>query len=139
MDGPRDYHMEQSKSERKRQISYITYMWNLKYDRMNLSMKQKQTHRHREQTCGYQGGGGSQGGLDWKFRASRCKLLYQYIEWKNNTVRLYSTGNCVQYPVINHNGKEYEKKIVVQYTYNMKFTSRIHFYFSSLKKCVLKN
>ena len=25
---------------------------------MNLSMKQKQTHRHREQTCGYQGGGG---------------------------------------------------------------------------------
>ena len=24
---------------------------------MNLSMKQKQTHRHREQTCGCQGGG----------------------------------------------------------------------------------
>ena len=22
---------------------------------MNLSTKQKQTHRHREQTCGYQG------------------------------------------------------------------------------------
>ena len=22
---------------------------------MNLSMKQKRTHRHREQTCGYQG------------------------------------------------------------------------------------
>ena len=25
---------------------------------MNISMKQKQTHRHREQTCGCQGGGG---------------------------------------------------------------------------------
>ena len=25
---------------------------------MNQSMKQKQTHGHREQTCGYQGGGG---------------------------------------------------------------------------------
>ena len=25
---------------------------------MNLSMKQKQTHRYREQTCGCQGGGG---------------------------------------------------------------------------------
>ena len=25
---------------------------------MNLSMKQKQTHGHREQTCGCQGGGG---------------------------------------------------------------------------------
>ena len=24
---------------------------------MNLSTKQKQTHRHREQTCGCQGGG----------------------------------------------------------------------------------
>ena len=23
---------------------------------MNLSMKQKQTHRHREQICGHQGG-----------------------------------------------------------------------------------
>ena len=23
---------------------------------MNLSMKVKQTHRHRDQTCGYQGG-----------------------------------------------------------------------------------
>ena len=30
-------------------------MWNLKYEQMNVSMKQKQTHRHREQTCGYQG------------------------------------------------------------------------------------
>ena len=25
---------------------------------MNLSMKQEQTHRHREQTCGCQGGHG---------------------------------------------------------------------------------
>ena len=32
-------------------------MWNLKYD-TNLSMKQKQTQRHREQTCGGQEGGG---------------------------------------------------------------------------------
>ena len=26
---------------------------------MNLSMKEKQTHRHREQTCGCQGVGGT--------------------------------------------------------------------------------
>ena len=31
-----------------------------------------------------------------------------YIEWINNKVLLYSTGNYIQYPVINHNGKEYE-------------------------------
>ena len=33
MDGPRDYHTKQSKSEKERQIPYdITYLWNLKYD-----------------------------------------------------------------------------------------------------------
>ena len=30
MDGPKDCHTEWSKSDRERQISYITYMWNLK-------------------------------------------------------------------------------------------------------------
>ena len=36
-------------SERERQISYdIFYMWNLKYDTMNLSVKQKQNHGHKE-------------------------------------------------------------------------------------------
>lgn len=25
---------------------------------------------------------------------------------------LYSSGNCIQYPMINHNGKEYEKECV---------------------------
>ena len=35
----------------------------------------------------------------------RCKLLY--IEWINNKVLLYSTGNYIQYPMINHNEKEY--------------------------------
>ena len=36
----------------------ITYMCNLKHTQMNLSTKQKQTHRHREQICGFQGGRG---------------------------------------------------------------------------------
>ena len=32
MDGPRDYHTKQSKSEKKGQIPYnVTYMWILKY------------------------------------------------------------------------------------------------------------
>ena len=30
-----------------------TYIWSLKYDTINLLMKQKQTHRHRKQTYGY--------------------------------------------------------------------------------------
>ena len=79
---------------------------------MNLSMKQKQAHRHTEQTCGCPSG--ERGGKDWEFGISRCKLLY--IEWINNKVLLYSTGNYIQYSVINHNGKEYEKEYL--YLYN---------------------
>ena len=48
----------------------------------------------------------SGGEMDQKSEISRCKLLY--IEWINNKVLLYSTGNYIQYPVINNNGKEYE-------------------------------
>ena len=76
---------------------------------MNLPMKQKQAHRHREQTSCCQGGGGG-GGMEWEFGISRCKLLY--TGWINNKVLLHSTGNYIQYPVINHNGKEYEKEYI---------------------------
>ena len=50
------------------------------------------------------------GGKDWEFAVSRCKLLY--IEWINNKVLLYSTGNYIQYPEINHNGKDYKKEYI---------------------------
>ena len=33
------------------------------------------------------------------------------IEWINNKVLLYSTGNYSQYPIINHNGKNMKKNI----------------------------
>ena len=49
-------------------------MWSIKYATMyvfmNLSMKQKQTHKHREQTCGCQEGG-VRGGIDWECEISR--------------------------------------------------------------------
>ena len=70
---------------------------------MNSSMKEKQTHRHREQTCGCQGGSGE--GMDWEFGISRGKLLY--IGWINNKLLLWSTGNNTQYAVTKHSGKEY--------------------------------
>ena len=41
---------------------------------------------------------------------SRCKLLY--TEWINNKALLYSTGSYIQYPMINHNGKEHQKENV---------------------------
>ena len=76
----------------------------------NLSTKQQQTHRHREQTCGCQGQGGWRGvggGMGWDLGVSRCKLLH--IEWMDKKVLLYSSGNSIHCPGINHNGKEYKK------------------------------
>ena len=37
------------------------------------------------------------------------------IEWINNKVLLYSTGNYIQNPVINHNGREYEREYIHVY------------------------
>ena len=55
-------------------------------------------------------GEGSRGGKGLESGVSRCKLLH--IGWINNKVLRYSTGNYIQYPVINHNGKEYEKEYI---------------------------
>ena len=51
-------------------------------------------------------GGGR--GMNWESGFGRYKLLH--LEWINNKVLLYSTGSYIQYPVINHNGKECEKE-----------------------------
>ena len=53
-------------------------------------------------------GEGFGGGKDWEFGISRSTLVH--IGWINNKVLLDSTGNYVQYPVINHNGNEYKKR-----------------------------
>ena len=58
-------------------------------------------------------GEGDGRGMEWEFGISSCKLVY--VEWINNKVLLYSTGNYSQYPVINHNGKEYEKEYAYMY------------------------
>ena len=81
---------------------------------MNLSTKQKQTHRHREQTCGCQGGVGL--GEGW-IGSLGLAVANGWINsrWINNKVLLYSTGSYIQYPGINHNGKEYEKECVYMY------------------------
>ena len=49
-----------SKSEIQRQIPYdITYIWNLKYVTNEPTYK-TETYGHREQTCGWQRGQGSE-------------------------------------------------------------------------------
>lgn len=49
--------------------------------------------------------------MDWKFGVSRCKL--SHIEWMNGKSLLYGTGNYIQHPVINHNGKEHKNIIYI--------------------------
>ena len=56
-------------------------------------MKQKQTHRHRDRLMVAKRDMGEKGGVDWEFGISRYKLLY--IDWINNKVPLYSTGNYI--------------------------------------------
>ena len=57
---------------------------------MNLSTKQKQTHKHREQTYGYHRGK-VQEGINEEFEISRCTLLY--INQTNDKVLVYGTRN----------------------------------------------
>ena len=87
-------------------------MWNLKHAQMNLSTKLIR-NTQREHTCACQGVAG--GEMDWEFGISRCILFYK--EWINNKVLLYSTGNYILYPIINYNGKEYEKLYIYTHTH----------------------
>ena len=59
MAGSWDYH---TKSDRETQILHDTiYMWNLKIGQINLFTKQKQIHRYRKKTYGYQRGNEGEG------------------------------------------------------------------------------
>ena len=58
MDVTTDYHTKWSQKE-KYKYQLISLMCIIKnMAQMNLSIKQKQIHRHREEICGFQGGGG---------------------------------------------------------------------------------
>ena len=69
---------------------------------INLSTKLKQTHIHREQTCGCQGNGGGSG-MDREFGVSIWILFH--LKWITNEVLLYITGNYIQSLEIDHDGK----------------------------------
>ena len=77
---------------------------------MNLFTKQKQTHRQRKQTYGYQGDSGEWGGINQEFEINLYTLLYK--KQINSKDLLYSTGNHTQYFVITYNGKKSEKEYI---------------------------
>ena len=83
-------------------------MWSLKYDTNELIHETEiGSQTERTDLLLPRSGGGR--GMEWEFAISRCKLLH--LEWINNKVLLYSSGNYIQYPWINHNRKEYKKNV----------------------------
>ena len=78
----------------------VTYMWNLKYD-TNEPIYKTETDLWLPR--------GNRGGrrMDWGSGVGRCKLLHLELI---NKVLMYSTGNYIEYPVINRKGKEYKKR-----------------------------
>ena len=111
MNEPRNYHTMWSKSGIYGQMPCdITYTWNPKY---NLS---EETYlwnkpKHREQTCGCQRGVGG-GHLEWEFEISRANYYIQ-AGWTIRSYLPHSTGNYIQFPVINHNGKNMKMNVCV--------------------------
>ena len=83
-------------------------------------MKQRQTNIEKRLVVANRVGVG--GGVKWEVGISRRKLFY--IKWINSKVLLYSARNSSQYPMINHNGKEYLKRMRVHiYIYIYKIES----------------
>ena len=82
-------------------------------------------HRNKGRINSLYGGVGE---VEQMFGTRRCKLVY--IEWINNKILLYSTENYIQYPVINHNGKEYEKECIYIHTH-------IYIYKMKLLYCIV--
>ena len=80
-------------------------MWNLKYDTNELIFE-TETDSQAQKTDLWLPTGRGVG----EFRVSRCKLLR--IDSVSNKAPVYCTGNYGQRPVINYDGKKYEKECV---------------------------
>ena len=94
MDGPRECHIEWSKSDREGELSYdIPYMWNLKRNDTNELTKQKETHRLKAWTYGCWGEG-----IVREFGKVMNTLLYS--KWITNKDLLYGTWNSAQCYVV---------------------------------------
>ena len=91
--------------------------WNLKYD-MDEAIYETETDSQTQIRFVAAKGKGEWGRERLEFGISRCKLLH--IGWIINQVPLQNTGNYIQYPMVSHNGKEYEKECVyIVYVYTI--------------------
>ena len=87
---------------------------------MNLFTKQKQTHRHRKQTYGYQRG--------WQGRGEKNKSLglmdtHYYMQIDERQGLLDSTEDYTQYLVTAYNGKDSGKEYADVYNCSVRSDS----------------
>ena len=59
-----------------------------------------------------------------EFGFSRYKLVY--TRWINNKVLLYNSENYIQYPLIIHNGEEFEKNVSICITQSLCPTAEVN-------------
>ena len=76
-------------------------------------------------------------GVDWDFGIGRGKVLP--LEWINNKVLMYSTGNYIQYPATNYNGKEYKKNVCMYITESLCCAAEIGTTLSIKQTSIKKN
>ena len=88
-------------------------MWNRKYDINELSDETERDSQTQKTNLWLPKGKRDRRGINQEFGVNRYTPLY--IKQINNKDLLYSTGNDIQYPVINHNGKESEKICIRMY------------------------
>ena len=76
VDGPRDYHTERNQTEKDKCHIISLIKGNLKKGvQMNLSAKQKYSHRCRKQTNGYHESSGGKG-INWEIGIDIYMVLY---------------------------------------------------------------
>ena len=83
-------------------------MWNL--DTKERAYKTETAYRVENRVV-VPKGGLREGGMDWEFGVSQCKLFH--VGWINDKILLCSIRNHVQHSVINHCRKEYEEESIL--------------------------
>ena len=116
--GSRDYHPKWRESEReKTNTTCHLYMGSkIWYKSTYLQIKNRLTDIENRLVVANE--------EECEFGINRGKLLY--VGWVNNKVLLYSTGNYIQYPVTNHNEKEYEKEYTSIFCCSVCWTDEIN-------------
>ena len=105
MDGSRDCHTKWSKSEKEWHMPHLCVDYNIWHKWTYLENRNRCTDIKNR--CVVVKGEGLGEGEIGSLRLAETKY---YRGWTNNRVLPYSTGDYVQYSVIDHNGKEYNIK-----------------------------